>query len=148
MSAKGKILLLIVGSYFVDLLFTLFEFDACHVKHMHPFYYGEDLVCGHWDGQVSNSSFAYGFFAMASRAMLIYAAWLAVKYRILLPIFLVCFWIEMADSLDYYLVRNGWWTFIPKFDFFIFNDIKFEFNYVKILIITGFAAYEYTRKPS
>lgn len=144
---KAKILILIVASYFVDLLFTLFEFEACTVKPWHMFYYGEDLACGHWNGWVSDSSFAYGFFAMGSRALIFLAAWLAIRHGMLANVFMVCICIEAADALDYYLVRNGWWQFIPPFNAFGFENIKFEFNYVKICFITCYAVYEY-RKDS
>lgn len=146
MSVRSKILILIVLSYFVDLLFTLFEFDAQVMKAWHPFYQGMDFPNGfHWDGKVSDSSFVYGFMAMVSRAMILLAAYLAVTHRILLNIFIVCFWIECADMLDYYLFRNSWWPFIPKFDFLMFENVEFEFNYVKIIIVILFAVREWRR---
>lgn len=146
MSGRVQILVLIVASYLVDLLFTLFEFDAQIVEKWHPFYQGMDFPNGfHWDGKVSASTFAYGFFAMVSRAMIFYAAYLAVTYRIWLRIFVVCFWVECADMLDYFLFRNSWWPFIPKFDFIGFKNIEFEFNYLKVLFIATYAYIEWKK---
>lgn len=141
---KAKILILIVASYFVDLLFTLFEFDAQVMKTWHPFYQGMDFPNGfHWDGKVSDSTFVYGFMSMASRAMIFLAAYLAVSNRIFLTIFVACVWVELADMLDYFLFRNGWWPFIPKFNLFGFENIEFEFNYLKVSFITLYAYIEW-----
>lgn len=143
---KAKILILIVASYLVDLLFTLFELDAQVVRSLHPFYNGMDFPNGfHWDGKVSVSTFVYGFMAMASRAMIFLAAYLAVHHRILLNIFVVCFWIECADMIDYYLFRNSWWPFIPKFNLFGLENIEFEFNYLKVSFITLYAYKEWKK---
>lgn len=132
-------------SYLVDLLFTLFEFEACTVKPWHIFYYGEDLNCGYWNGWVSDSSFAYGFFAMGSRALIFLSAWMAIRNKVMLSIFSVCLWVEVADAVDYFFVRNGWWQIIPEFDFWLFHDIKFEFNFIKVPFITAYAAYEWKK---
>lgn len=143
---KAKILILIVASYFVDLLFTLFELDAQVMKNWHPFYQGMDFPNGyHWDGKVSDSTFVYGFMAMASRALIFLAAYLAVSNRIFLTIFVACVWVELADMLDYYMFRNSWWPFIPKFNLFGFENIEFEFNYIKVLFIATYAYLEWKK---
>lgn len=127
----------------VDLLFTLFEFNATEMHPWHPFYQPITFPNGFvWDGKVSDSTFVYGFMAMLSRAMIFLAAYLAVSHRLFLRIFIICFWVELADSVDYYLTRNGYWFKVDRFLFF--ENWEFEFNYIKLGVIFYFTSREWT----
>lgn len=142
---RGKILLLIVGVYFVDVLFTLFELDTTPWK-FHPFYDGYTFPNGsHWNGWKSNNQIAYDIFAFVSRAMIFSASWLAVKHGIVLKIFVLCFFIELSDIVDYWLFNNAWWPFIAKFNFLYFDNFEFEYNYVKLALVICFAVWEWRK---
>lgn len=145
-----KVILLVWGSYIVDLLFTLFELDATTMKKWHPFYDGMTFPNGFvWDGRVSDSTFVYGLMSMLSRGMIFLGAYLAVMHRLPIKLFIVCFWIEISDMVDYYLFHNSWWPFIPKINFTIlwirFENVEFEYNFLKILIVTIFSYIEWKK---
>src|SRR5687767_9715148 len=129
---KLRIIALIFSSYLVGQLFTLFEFNAVEEKRWHPFYYGHTYEDGRfWDGRVTNAVFAYGFMEMVSRAMLFLAAYLAIVHRInVFKLFMVCFWVEVADMADYWLFRNDPYPFLPRI-----GNFGLEFNYIKLAII-------------
>lgn len=136
---KRKILFLLGLSYLVELIFTLFEFDARIDRHWHPFYQGHTFEDGtHWNGWVTNAVFVYGFMEMVSRGLIFLAAYLAVTNRIFLRVFIVCFWLEMADMVDYWLFRNDPYPFLPKV-----GNFGIEFNYIKIAIIGYFITREF-----
>lgn len=138
---RKKIYGLIIASYLVGFIFTLFEFDAVKRHKWHPFYAGHTYENGEfWDGRVTNAVFAYGFMEMVSRAIIFYAAYLAVRYGVFLRIFIVCFWVEVADMADYWLFRNDPYPFLPKF-----GNFGIEFNYIKFAIIVSFSAWEYRK---
>jgi hypothetical protein len=125
---------LIALSYLIGVFFTLFEFDAEVRVRYHPFYDGMTFQNGeHWNGWVTKANFVYGFMEMFSRMLIFVAGWIAWRYVVPIKIFAVCAFVEMADMVDYWLVRNGPWFTIRKF--LIFDNWEFEFNYIKIGII-------------
>jgi hypothetical protein len=140
---RAKVLLIVIGVYLVDVLFTLFELDTT-VWKFHPFYDGFTFPNGqHWNGWKSNNQIVYDLFSFVSRAMILLAAYLAVMNGVRLKIFMVCFFIELSDMVDYWLFNNSWWKFIPKFDLLFIKDVEFEYNYAKLAIIICFAVYEW-----
>lgn len=148
--AVTVVYLMVFGSYVVDLFFTLFELDPTTMKHYHPFYYGETFPNGFvWNGWKTDTQFVHAFMGIASRAMIFLAAYVAVMNKLPLTIFVWCFWVELADGVDYWLTNNDWWPFIPKltiyFGTFAVEDWEFEFNYIKIFLI-GFLSYKGWKK--
>lgn len=136
-----KIILLVVGSYLIELLFTLFEFDAVVKRKMHPFYQGHVYENGEkWNGYVTNAVFVYGFMEILARGMIFLAAYLAVMHKIALRLFVVCFWLEIADVFDYWLFRNDPYPLLPRI-----GNFGIEFNYIKIATVCIFSAIELTR---
>lgn len=136
---KGRIICLIIASYIVGFLFTLFEFDAVERKHWHPFYEGHTYENGeYWNGHVTDAVFVYGFMEMVSRALIFLAAYLAIMHRIFLKLFIVCFWVEVADMADYWLFRNDPYPFLPRI-----GNFALEYNYIKLAIIVTFSIREY-----
>lgn len=136
---KRKIIFLIVLSYFVELIFTLFEFNAQVVHKWHPFYQGHTFENGEfWNGHVTNAVFVYGFMEMVSRGLIFLAAYYAVSHKIFIKLFIVCFWVELFDMFDYWLFRNDPYPFLPKYETSI-GTIALEFNYIKIVIICYYA---------
>lgn len=148
--AAARILLLISGSYLVDLLFTLFESSSPVLSKWYVFYKGHTYEDGTvWNGEVTTATFWHGLNTMISRAMLLCAAYMAVSWRIFVKSFAVCFWIEVFDMLDYWLFYNAWWVFIPKFDLnigvMIIKDFEFEYNFLKIPIVLIYCYIEWKR---
>lgn len=144
---RGVLLVLVVVIYFVDVLFTLFELDTVAWK-FHLLYLGHWYPNGeYWNGWKSNNQIVYDVMAFVSRAIIFTVAGLAVKYGIKLQIFVVCFFIELSDIIDYWIFNNAWWNFIPKFDFMMLKDVEFEYNYVKLAIIVCFAVWEWRKGP-
>jgi len=132
-SVKERILIAIVFSYVVELLFTLFEFDAEVDRKWHPFYNGHTFQNGkYWNGWVTNCVFVYGFMEMAARGTMFLAAHWAIRHRIMLRIFVVCATLEMLDMFDYWLFRNDPWFGTP-----------IEFNYIKIGVVIFYARREW-----
>lgn len=144
MKIRDKILLLIIGSYLVGVIFTMFEFEAVKRHKWHPFYQGHVYEDGTvWNGHVTKAVFVYGFMEMVSRAMIFYAAYLTIIYRVpLYKIFILCFWVEVADMADYWLFRNDPYPFLPKWDTPI-GTFAIEYNYIKLFIIGCFCWYEH-----
>lgn len=136
---KRRIIFLIVLSYFVGLIFTLFEFNAVVRHKRHPFYLGHTYENGeYWNGHVTDAVFVYGFMEMISRGLIFLAAYYAVLHKIFLRLFIVCFWVEIADMMDYWLFRNDPYPFLPVIETKI-GKIALEFNYIKLGIICYFA---------
>lgn len=141
---RRRIIILIVLSYVVELIFTLFEFDIVVARPWHPFYYGHTYEDGsYWNGWVSDGVFVYGFMEMVARALIFLAAYYAVINKIALSLFIVCFWIELVDMLDYYLFRNDPWPFFPRI-----GNFGLEYNYVKLAIVCYYAWTDWNRKTS
>jgi hypothetical protein len=149
-AAVASVLLLISGSYFVDLLFTLFESTSPETSKWYVFYKGHTYENGdYWDGQVTAATFWHGLNTMLSRAMLLTAAYISVRWRIFVTAFAVCFWVELVDMLDYWLFYNDWWVFIPKFDLnlglMVIKDFAFEYNLVKIGVVLTYCYIEWKK---
>lgn len=144
---KRWIIILIVGSYFVEVIFTLFELsDSVPIKR-HPYYQGHTYDNGvYWNGWVSDAVFVYGIMEIVARAMIFLAVYYAFRDRIFLKIFIVCFWVEVADVFDYWLFRNDPYPFLPKHET-KFGTLALEFNYIKLAIISYFAWRDYTTAP-
>lgn len=141
-SLKEKVLLLVIVSYLTGMIFTLFEFNAQVPRKWHPYFKGITYQDGTvWNGWVSDANFVYGFMEMASRGLIFLAAYIAVMNKIPLRIFIVCFWVELSDMLDYWLWRNGPWFEVVGF--MDFETFQFEFFYVKLAIIIFFSAREW-----
>lgn len=145
---KRKIIILIVVSYFVGLIFTLFEFEKRIEKKWHPFFDGITYQNGDkWNGWVTDAVFAYGFMEMVSRGLIFLAAYLAVSHKIFLKLFIVCFWVELADMFDYWLFRNDPYPLLPKYET-KYGTLALEFNYIKLAIVSYFAWTDWNRKTS
>lgn len=147
-AAAASVLILISGSYLVDLLFTLFESSSPTVSKWYVFYQGHTYEDGtFWNGHTTEATFWHGLNTMFSRAMLLSAAYISVRWSLFIKSFAVCCWIELFDMLDYWLFYNAWWTFIPKFDLNIgimtINNFEFEYNFVKIGIVLTYCYIEW-----
>jgi hypothetical protein len=151
--AAARILILISGSYLVDLLFTLFESSSPVLSKLYVFYRGHTYEDGtFWNGYTTQATFWHGLNTMFSRAMILSAAYISVRWKVFVKSFAVCFWIEVFDMLDYWLFYNAWWVFIPKFDLnigiMIIKDFEFEYNFVKISIVLIYCYIEWRRLKS
>lgn len=148
--AERAILLLLAGSYLVDLLFTLFESSSPVTSKWYVFYQGHTYEDGSiWNGEVTAATFWHGINTMLSRAMILSSAYIAVRWGVFVKSFAVCFWVEVLDMLDYWLFYNAWWNFIPKFDLNIgimtIKDFEFEYNFLKIPIVLIYCYIEWKR---
>lgn len=130
-----KIILLLVCSYFIDLIYTLVEWDFNNRYYFFPFFHGYDG----WDGKMALGSYVYYYCQHVCLMMVFYAFYLLSGWRFVL----VMFWVEAADLVDYMACYHEAWFKLPGF--WIFEEIQFEFNYVKLAIIVWAAIYEYRK---
>jgi hypothetical protein len=133
-----KAILLLVGSYLVDLIYTLVEWDFNTRQSFFPFFHGYDG----WDGKMALGSYVYYYCQHIKMAMIYCAAYLVTGWRFIT----VLFWVELADLIDYILIYHEGWFTIGSF--WIFEDIKFEFNYAKIFIVSIYAYFEWKKLKS
>jgi hypothetical protein len=132
MNKHTKILLILAGSYLVGLLFTLVELDSQVKKSFFPFFHGicyQNGVC--WDGKMSLANYVYGYAETVVKCMILLDAF----YSSGMKIFRVCFVLEVIDLIDYILLYNSTWFTIGTF--------HFEYNYLKVGIISYFIARDF-----
>lgn len=124
---RNKVLALVVGSYLVDVIYTMVEWDFQKTYSFFPFFHGHSG----WDGRMALGSYVYFYCQHVCVMMLLWAAYLASGMRFLKYVF----WVEFADLIDYALCYHEKWLTINGFDF--------EFSYAKILIVFALAAREW-----
>lgn len=128
-----KATVLLAGSYLVDLIYTLVEWDFNTRYSFFPFFHGYDG----WDGKMALGSYVYYYCQHVMLMMIFYAFYLYSGWRFVF----ILFWVECADLVDYMACYHEAWFKIPGF--WKFDTIDFEFNYVKILIIFLFVSREW-----
>lgn len=138
MSNHHKAILLLVGAYLVDLIYTLVEWDFNVKYSFFPFFHGYDG----WDGKMALGSYVYYYCQHISLSMIFCALYLITGWRFVA----LLFWVELADLVDYILCYHEGWFTIGSF--WIFEDVKFEMNYLKVVIITLYAYIEWKRLKS
>lgn len=134
-AVRDKALLLLVGAYLVDLLYTLVEWDFNTKYSFFPFFHGYSG----WDGKMALGSYVYYYCQHVCLMMIFYALYLFSAWRFVL----ILFWVEVADLIDYMCFYHEAWFKMPGF--WKFESIPFEFNYIKVLFITIYAYIEWRR---
>jgi len=100
MTAGQKVKVLLIGAELVDLLFTLVEWDYDRV---YQFYWpGFFAGYGDWDGRLTIAGYVYHWCAHVSIMCRVIAAWISPGGRV----FLVVFWLEVADWADFVIHYN------------------------------------------
>lgn len=124
---ENKIIAAIVGSYLVGFLYDIIELESETKRSFFPFFTGYNG----WDGKVTLSVYVYFYCEGVSRALIMYAAYVASGFRL----FALMVWLEIADLINYAL-------FYSHTIFHIFG-YSVEFNHIKFVIIFSAAIWEH-----
>src|SRR5687767_2031466 len=135
MNRYQRAVLILVGAYLVDLIYTLVEWDFNNRYSFFPFFHGYEG----WDGKMALGSYVYYYCQHVCLMMIFYAVYLISGWRFLM----VLFWVELADLVDYMLIYHEGWFRIGSF--WIFENFKFEFNYAKVFIVSIYAYFEWKK---
>lgn len=120
----------LLGSYIVDLIYTLVEWDFGKKYYFFPFFHGYDG----WDGSMALGSYVYYYCQHVSLMMIYWGCFLFSGWKFIR----VLFWVEFLDLIDYMLCYHEAWLVM-------IDGFQFDFNYLKLGIIFYYAYNEWKK---
>ena len=126
MNRNATIFFLIIGAFFVDVLFDLIPGDGKQYSFF-PFFHGY----GEWGGKMTLQNYVYGYCQHVFLIMILHAVYVHTGRK-----FWDCLmWLEVVDVIDYATHYNG--------ELFKLFGHSIEFNYFKFVAVLYFAHREY-----
>jgi len=126
MSRPVKIFLLILGAYFVDVIFDLMPRDG-QQHSFFPLFHGY----GDWDGKMTTQNYVYGYCQHVFLIMIFHAVHVHTGRKF----WDWLMWLEVVDVIDYGLHYNS--------ELFKIFGHSIEFNYFKFVAVLYFTHLEY-----